>query len=84
MWEKKERPEKEGEALPKRNPSADIVRVETRLQAAIDGLFAAVTQVAQMVSLHPTPGKFLYEGSPLTSLLQIAASPASQHASTPL
>lgn len=64
-------------------PSEDIAHVEAQLQAAIDGLFAAVAQVAQMVSLHPTPDKFLFKGSPLTSLLQIAAPPANQHAGTP-
>ncbi|CAN7978026.1 unnamed protein product [Ixodes persulcatus] len=68
---------------PRGIPSEDIAHVEAQLQAAIDGLFAAVAQVAQMVSLHPTPDKFLFKGSPLTSLLQIAAPPANQHAGTP-
>ncbi|KAG0426857.1 hypothetical protein HPB47_026039 [Ixodes persulcatus] len=64
-------------------PSEDTAHVEAQLQAAIDGLFTAFAQVAQMVSPHPTLDKFLFEGSPLTSLLQIAAPPANQHASTP-
>ena len=64
-------------------PSKDVVQMETQLQAAIDGLFAAVAHIAQMVGQHPTPDKFVFEGSPLMSLLRIAARPASQHASTP-
>lgn len=60
-----------------------VLNLEEEIHKALAGIQSTLEYLATLVASHPTPGKFLYEGSPLTHYMTVITKEPHQNASTP-